>query len=843
MAETPLPSPSFLSPMKPSKARTAATQSSLAQERENLLLDLDETVPEIDRSFFETHLLPPSPLPPGATVKSIVSNLISSGHVKEGARWKGWNLPSDSPSHEDVVFRKFESLAEAILAAYQPLDRGKTTRFLCNPNAIPESTSRVSTSKPDAYALRSRTAHDATPVDSLRWVDVAVPGEFKKTNKPAAENDNRVKILWSMNHMMREDARRRFVIGFTIDNADMRYWFCSRSDVFMSTSFNWLTDHDVLVDFIFRIVYATEKQLGWDQSIKLVRLGLNDNKPQYDITVTDDETMTTKTFRTKRMISNIGADSLRGRGTRVWEVVEVDAGGHEKDGKSCVLKDCWIKKILVWEVMELDAEGHEKGGETCVLKDCWVDDDRDREGKIMAQIRADAKAAQARADKVYEETKGKKPDRSAVYQTINDSLLTVVVYGDVRAGQQADKTRNWSMPELVGLNKVYADSRAKVIVQTSLAPSGAVTVETGTESSKLIYVPFSTKIHHRLVLKEVGTPIRAVELLSKSFLYIREVLLALRELHSIGWVHRDISSGNILVVNGHAKIADFEYAKHENDFTMHGVRTGTPYFMATEVDNNSYLHCLEPSSADPVDIAPVSNSEWLDELEEDRQMMANAALGEANVDHGLPGELVANQPAAMAPFRHNPLHDMESLVWLSLYLLLVGILVHAGDATPEELSEFTDKHRALARDLFTQKVTRRDVMNDMKRLGALITAASLHPQAELVGAQLAMMTKSLIAAYIAAERTLDEPIKFTVAKDNKLYENFRVHLREILRILVPNDLTVTVDAKSCELLQQALATAKADPQRTSSGTATRSLAEPDAGEDEIGAPAPKKFKA
>lgn len=49
--------------------------------------------------------------------------------------------------------------------------------------------------------------------------------------------------------------------------------------------------------------------------------------------------------------------------------------------------------------------------------------------------------------------------------------------------------------------------------------------------------------------------------------------LALRELHSIGWVHRDISSGNILVVDGHAKIADFEYAKHENDFTMHGVRT------------------------------------------------------------------------------------------------------------------------------------------------------------------------------------------------------------------------------------------------------------------------------
>lgn len=42
-----------------------------------------------------------------------------------------------------------------------------------------------------------------------------------------------------MNHIMREDARRRFVIGFTIEDVYMRLWYCSRSDVFASEQFNW----------------------------------------------------------------------------------------------------------------------------------------------------------------------------------------------------------------------------------------------------------------------------------------------------------------------------------------------------------------------------------------------------------------------------------------------------------------------------------------------------------------------------------------------------------------------------------------------------------------------------
>ena len=44
-------------------------------------------------------------------------------------------------------------------------------------------------------------------------------------------------------------------------------------------------------------------------------------------------------------------------------------------------------------------------------------------------------------------------------------------------------------------------------------------------------------------------------------------------MHKYGWVHRDVSSGNILVVDGVVKISDLEYAKKMEDETSHNGRS------------------------------------------------------------------------------------------------------------------------------------------------------------------------------------------------------------------------------------------------------------------------------
>lgn len=47
-------------------------------------------------------------------------------------------------------------------------------------------------------------------------------------------------------------------------------------------------------------------------------------------------------------------------------------------------------------------------------------------------------------------------------------------------------------------------------------------------------------------------------------------------MHDFGWVHRDISSENILVVDGVGKIADLEYAKERGADTHHFARSVCP---------------------------------------------------------------------------------------------------------------------------------------------------------------------------------------------------------------------------------------------------------------------------
>lgn len=170
------------------------------------------------------------------------------------------------------------------------------------------------------------------------------------------------------------------------------------------------------------------------------------------------------------MISNIGADTLRGRGTRVWEVIE------------------------------LDGNGKEKGSDTFALKDVWVDDERAREGDILKDIRT----AAAKSDK----------PKKALH-AINTYFLTVVAYGDVHVQGEADKTRKWTMPACLELKKIKNEQKEFGRVTSHLAPVGAISVERG--SNQPVNQYFTTKCHHRIVFSEVGKTIQEVESLCVIF--------------------------------------------------------------------------------------------------------------------------------------------------------------------------------------------------------------------------------------------------------------------------------------------------------------------------------------
>ncbi|KAF9539352.1 hypothetical protein CPC08DRAFT_498864 [Agrocybe pediades] len=187
-------------------------------------------------------------------------------------------------------------------------------------------------------------------------------------------------------------------------------------------------------------------------------------------------------------------------------------------------------------------------------------------------------------------------------------------------------------------------------------------------------------------------------------------------MHCAGWVHRDISCGNILAYKPggdrqsrwHAKLSDLEYAKQfppsENDPDAwdKDPKTGTPYFMPHEILLGEYLSLPTVTltaeemlarqnkkqeiirqlrgAKDEVEDDEHGNEkqgnkeeqyrewEWEQKKKEKMELEEREKMKD-NTGHG------PTQVAVENPFRvvHNPQHDIESLWWLALWTLTLRV--------------------------------------------------------------------------------------------------------------------------------------------------------------------------
>ncbi|KAF8582551.1 hypothetical protein K439DRAFT_1635200 [Ramaria rubella] len=476
-----------------------------------------------------------------------------------------------------IAFKPFASMIEKIIdAARAGVDPLLT--FYDNPHRAPTSV-RSNDTRPDGYLVRLLKHPDPTPSKRSkskaplhRWDDIALSAEYKKSNTGEDTDDNAQKIIWSMHHIMRSDPCRRFTFGFTVENTQMRIWFACRSRVFVTAAFNFILDHDTVIRFFIACAYATEAELGWDPTVQRIYV---DGEPQYKFTVHDVEgaNHVETVFRTTRVLADFSAGALRGRGTRVFEAFQL--GSDPRDDTPVVIKDS------------------------------WVDIDRAKEGGIRSKFESEADG----------EDKAK----------IQQYFMTVLHYGEVMINGQADRTldvmlRGQELPEgsefKLNLKDATTVSRPSSIGAHPSVPSLARAPHKS--------VRYQHKVHYRIVFKEVGMPIHSVTGQLDIFQTLEDATSGLELLHRYGWVHRDISSGNLLVVRGRGKISDLEYTKKTSEHSDHNIRTGTMDFMSLEVEALKYLFHDDDS-------------------------------------------LVPSQIRTL--FHYNPLHDLESLWWIGVWMM------------------------------------------------------------------------------------------------------------------------------------------------------------------------------
>jgi hypothetical protein len=177
-------------------------------------------------------------------------------------------------------------------------------------------------------------------------------------------------------------------------------------------------------------------------------------------------------FRTKSIISSYGAEPLRGRGTRVFEAIEIDANGSPK-------------------------------GSPVVLKDIWIDHDRTREGAVLALLHAGAN------------------DEEKLL--VEKHFLTTICHGDVMTDLNVpDDTENTLMRGLkVTTGREFKLQRKQLAMLKHEPASGSEGLRAISRlQAPHSYLKYSHKTHYRIVFKEKGITVDLI----KSFSEVMTVL-------------------------------------------------------------------------------------------------------------------------------------------------------------------------------------------------------------------------------------------------------------------------------------------------------------------------------
>ncbi|KAI4522754.1 hypothetical protein K525DRAFT_198066 [Schizophyllum commune Loenen D] len=671
------------------------------------------SVPELSLEEFTSHFLPSQKLAP-KQLQSVIRMLKKKWRVhtyfpagacakkkSRAATWgtryaplqaDGWTDfavgPADRTGGERAIYRDLVDIHGQIVQCCLEVDgQGKlkqsTSLESLGTQSLPSE--KFNTSMPDG--VHQITADLGGELD---WDSTVVPEEYKILKGQAqgpsrAEEtvptfsqtatglklDNAMKVLWSMHHIMRTDPRRRFTFGITFANTEVCLWHYNHSVVIKSQPFDLNANARALIDVYSRFAFATWEELGYDSKIELIRSPTPPSGPkppdQYRITICGHRYITVKA------ISNQSAENGIGRCTRVW------AAYREGEDKSQLyaMKDSWLE------------EGRET--EYNIYQDIMqAIDAYDWDRRCHKPMKRKKLAGYKGAEPIDPRYGLSKEERKAFFIPIYEGEKVEVAPGVL------DNTE-----KVIGRGYVFPCPKDRLVYSVCegavlAGAQGSVLVGVAGNSETITDYPRQDKgrflndiparEHHRLVMA-VGKKLLAVKETKATFSTIKDACYALFILHTMGYLYRDISSGNILQYKGQGVLADLEYVKAATALQTHKQRTGTADFVAVEVVNGEFLTessvekgvlaVLTGRSKDNKD-DPASQN---DESSSDEDASSEEEEEDAPVARSVDGRHLV--------WRFREAHDLESIWWLVLWILFrhhaagVGALPHDYDPTAQ----------------------------------------------------------------------------------------------------------------------------------------------------------------
>ncbi|KAJ3559363.1 hypothetical protein NM688_g391 [Phlebia brevispora] len=553
---------------------------------------------EVCPDWFCTSVLPP--LRDDINLCHVIDGLISKDVIK-GGRFSTFQLdPKEIEGNENVIFReRLQTLVGSIVKTARTPTTKPTMKFYHNGEKVPRSYIRKNKTRPDSYGLLLTAPQGEK--DPVHWIDLGLLGEVKKVDTEGSRGDDEVKLAWNMHYCLCEDPRRRFIFAFTIENTEMRLWFCSRQNLIITRAFNFITDCSRTVYFFLTLMFATTYRLGWDPTMTRCPDG------QYDIKVYSAPNQFTH-YRTLQLVSDYEVDSTFGRGARMWKVRRLDATGQPY-------------------------------GEPLTLRDYWIEFDRPREGATYRRLR-DANSSDS-------------------YQALlDDFFCAVVIDGDVyiEEEQQYDNSHTLALHDAVVPegSPIFTFKGAKGIDTGAVGNYPIKKVLKADIKGKLTLEPL---VHYRIVVEETLRPLHELCSVGKIFTALGHVCAALQAMHEQGLVHRNVCPENIMVDSSRIRLTGLEQVKHMQDTSIHTERIVSSNFTAVEVAWETWAF----GKGEPVPSSSESYS-------------YSASVVETDVAG------TVHQAILAVPFRYNPLHDLESVWWVAVYVMVKR---EAQDSNPD----------------------------------------------------------------------------------------------------------------------------------------------------------------